>query len=77
LQTAVEKAKLGNTDKQQAIRKLHEIAAKAEKNFMPNNNFNEFIEKERNESWMYGGKTVFGDAKPPKQKNKGVQLRLF
>jgi hypothetical protein len=77
LQTAVEKAKLGNADKQKAIRKLHEIAAKAEENFTPNNNFNELIEKERNESWMYGGKTVFGDAKPPKQKNKGVQLRLF
>jgi len=82
LQTAVEKAKLGNSDKQQAIRKLHEIAAAAEKNFIPNNNFNELIEKERNESWMYGGKTVLseaerGDANPPKQKSKGVQLRLF
>ncbi len=82
LQTAVKNAKLGNSDKQQAIRKLHEIAAAAEKNFIPNNNFNELIEKERNESWMYGGKTVLseaerGDANPPKQKNKGVQLRLF
>ena len=61
---------------------MHEIAAAAEKNFIPNNNFNELIEKERNESWMYGGKTVLseaerGDANPPKQKNKGVQLRLF
>ena len=82
LQTAVKNAKLDNSDKQQAIRKLHEIAAAAEKNFIPNNNFNELIEKERNESWMYGGKTVLseverGDANPPKQKSKGVQLGLF
>ena len=77
LQTAIQKAKLGNSDKQQAIRKLHEITICAEKDFIPNNSFNELIEKERNESWIYGGKTVFGDAKPPKQESKGVQLRLF
>jgi len=77
LQTAVQKAKLGNNDKKEAIRKLHEIASRVEKDFTPNNNFNELIEKERNDSWMYGGKTVFGDAKPPKQNSKGSQLRLF
>ena len=77
LQTAVQKAKLGNSDKKEAIRKLHEIASRVEKNFIPSNNFNELVEKERNESWMYGGKTVFDDAKPPKQKTKGLQLRLF
>ena len=59
---AVEKVKLGNTDKQQAIRKLHELRVNAEKNFTPNNYFDELIEKER---------------KLPKQKSKGVQLRLF
>jgi hypothetical protein len=77
LQTAVQKAKLGNNDKKEAIRKLHEIASRVEKDFIPNNNFNELIEKERNESWMYGGKTVFSDAEPLKQKGKGLQLRLF
>ena len=63
--------------KKEAIRKLHEIASRVEKNFIPNNSFNELVEKERNESWMYGGKTVFGAAKPPKQKRNGLQLRLF
>jgi hypothetical protein len=77
LQAAVQKAKLGNSYKKDAIRKLHEIASRAEKEFVPNNNFKELIEKERSESWMYGGKTVFGDAKPPKQKSKGLQMRLF
>lgn len=77
LNKAIEKAKIGETDKQQAIRKLHEIASKAEKDFVPNENFDALMEKERNDSWKYGGKTVFGEAKPPKQRSKGVQLRLF
>lgn len=77
LQTAVYKAKLGHTDKSEAIKKLHEIAARAEKDFTPNSNFDQLIQKERDESWKYGGKTVFGDAKPPRKVNKGVQLRLF
>lgn len=77
LQTAVHKAKLGATDKAEAIKKLHEIAARAEKDFIPNANFDKLIEKEREESWKYGGRTVFGKAKPPRQVNKGVQLRLF
>jgi uncharacterized protein len=68
LQTAVNRAKLGNTDKAQAIKKLHEIAAQAEHNFTATNkNFDDVIKKEREDSWKYGGKTVFGDAKPPKQ----------
>jgi uncharacterized protein len=71
LQTAVQRAKLGNNDKAQAIKKLHEIAARAEKDFTPNNNFNDLIKKEREESWKHGGKTVFGDAKPPKQLGLG------
>jgi uncharacterized protein len=77
LQYAVEKAKLGLTDKAEAIKKLHEIAVRAEKDFTPNSNFDELIQKERDDSWKYGGKTVFGDAKSPRRSNKGVQLRLF
>ncbi|MGB8193352.1 MAG: DUF763 domain-containing protein [Chitinophagaceae bacterium] len=74
LQTAIEKAKLGQSDKQQAIKALTELAQRAEKDFIPQDNVQELIEKERDESWRYGGKTVFGDAKPRK---KNVQLRLF
>jgi len=77
LQTAVHKAKLGANDKAEAIKKLHQIAARAEKDFVPNSNFNELIEKERNYSWKYGGQTVFGKVKPPRQAQKGVQLKLF
>jgi len=78
LQNAVEKAKIGVTDKAAAIKKLYEIAARMERDFVPNNNFEALIQKEKDESWKYGGKTVFGDAKPPKKRvHKGVQLKLF
>jgi uncharacterized protein len=74
LQNAVQRSKLGNTDKSEALKKLHNIAARAEENFVPNNNLDQVIEKERDDSWKYGGKTVFGDAKPRKG---NVQLKLF
>ena len=76
LQKAIGKAKIGQNDKSQALRKLHEIAAKREKDFIPTDKLQELIEKEIEESWQYGGKTIFGDARPPKR-SKGVQLRLF
>jgi hypothetical protein len=76
LRTGIEKSKLGNTDKSQAIKKLHEIALKTEANFTPDFNLEEVIEEERQNSWRFGGKTVFGDAKPGKP-NGGIQLSLF
>ncbi|HJW17335.1 MAG TPA: DUF763 domain-containing protein [Flavisolibacter sp.] len=76
LQKAVHKAKIGQTEKADALKKLHALATRAEKDFIPRDNLQEVIEKEIGESWKYGGKTVFGDAKPPKR-SKGVQLRLF
>jgi hypothetical protein len=76
LQKAVNKAKIGQADKAQALKKLHELAAKHEKDFTPTDNLQKLIEKEMEESWQYSGKTIFGDAKPPKR-SKGVQLRLF
>jgi uncharacterized protein len=75
LETAVHKAKLGDTEKSDAIKKLHTIAANAEKDFIAERtNFEKLIEKERSESWKYGGKTVMGDAKPPAS---SAQLKLF
>ena len=76
LQTAIHKAKIGNSDKLLAIRKLSEIARNAEKNFTPNANFEKVIQKERDDSYLYGGRTVFSHAKPPKDK-PGNQLSLF
>ena len=76
LKNAVEKSKLGTHDKSTAIKKLQEIATRAEKDFTPNDNFDQFLEKERNESWKYGGRTIYGAAKPPVEE-KTVQLSLF
>ncbi len=76
LQKAVHKAKIGQTEKADALKKLHALATRAEKDFTPIDNLQQVIEKEISESWKYGGKTVFGDAKPPRR-SKGVQLRLF
>jgi hypothetical protein len=73
LQTAIHKAKLGNGEKNEAIKRLTQIAQRAENDFIPNANFDKVIEEERNNSWKYGGRTVFGKAKPPVQQ----QLRLF
>jgi hypothetical protein len=73
LQKSIHQSKLGNTDKAEAIKKLSKIARKAEQGFTPNADFDKVIEKERNESWRYGGRTVFGEAKKPVEK----QLKLF
>jgi uncharacterized protein len=76
LQTAVSKAKMGSGEKQEAIKALTKLAQRAEKDFIPQDNLEAIIEKERKESWKFGGRTVFGDSRPRK-KNNGVQLRLF
>lgn len=73
LQTAVHKAKLGLGDKSRALKQLHLIAARAENDFVPVNNVEAVIQKERDDSWKYGGCTVIGKAKKP----KGSQLELF
>ncbi|MDP9079374.1 MAG: DUF763 domain-containing protein [Bacteroidota bacterium] len=73
LQTAIYKAKLGESEKNEAIKRLTQIAQRAEQDFIPNANFDKVIEEERNNSWKYGGRTVLGRAKPPQQH----QLTLF
>ena len=73
LQSAINKSKLGNNDKTEAIKSLSKIAKRVEQDFVPNQNFNELIRKERDESWKYGGRTVFGKEKAPISK----QLNLF
>ena len=66
LENAVNKAKLGNTDNQEAIKKLHQLSLQAEKNFTPSQNgLDEVIKEERENSWKYDGQTVFGKVKKP------------
>jgi uncharacterized protein len=75
LRVAVQKAKMGESEKSQAIKSLSKIAIKAENDFIPNTDLDKVIERERQDSWRYGGRTVFGKATPPIK--KGDQLKLW
>jgi hypothetical protein len=75
LKTSVEKAKIGDADKQAAIKNLTIVAQRMEKDFEPDPGaFDKVIAQERAESYKHGGRTVFGKAKPPADKD---QLKLF
>ncbi len=75
LQKGIEKSKLGQSEKLKSINKLHQVISETEKNFTPDFDIQSVIEEERQNSWKYGGKTVMGDAKPPK--DGSIQLSLF
>lgn len=81
LRTAVKRAKIGQRAQQYALRSLHEQARRIEENFVPNDNFDQLIEKEWQESKLFGGRTVMDDARERKarepQRPQSGQLRLF
>lgn len=66
-------AKIGETDKHKAIKKLSKLAQKAEEGFTPKDNLEAVVEKERRDSHKYGGRSLEGYAKPPQK----TQLGLF
>lgn len=72
---AIHQAKLGYKDKSEALKNLSRVSQVMKQNYTPSDFFNEWVEKERNSSYQYGGKTVWGDAKKPK--NDPNQLNLF
>lgn len=75
LKVSVEQARIGDTDKHEAIKNLTMIAQNLEKGFEPAPDaFDKVIEKERADSYKYGGRTVFGRSRPPKGPQ---QLELF
>ncbi len=76
LRTALDRAKIGHTDKVSALKNLTKIAQKMEKDFEPNANFDQVVAKERAESYKYGGMTVNGPAPAPKEPMES-QLNLF
>jgi hypothetical protein len=76
LKTSVEKAKIGESDKQKAIQQLSTLAMKVEETFEPRNFFHEVVQRERDESYKHGGMTVLGKATPPRKK-PNQQLNLF
>jgi hypothetical protein len=77
LKDALHKAKIDQSDKNTAIKSLSKIAENLEKDFQPNNDFGKIIQKERDESYKYGGMTVNGKAQPPEKKNVSGQYSLF
>jgi hypothetical protein len=77
LKDAVNKAKLESPDKSNAIKSLSKLAEGLEKNFYPNENFNEIVKKEKEESYKYGGRTVFGKSVAPEKTDKNGQYNLF
>ena len=70
LKSSVEKAKMGKTDKQEAIKKLHKLAQRAEADFTPNDNFEALLQKEKDDAHKYGGRTIYGYAKKPQKENE-------
>jgi hypothetical protein len=77
LKRSVEKAKIGQTEKQKAIKNLARILNNLEHDFIPDpKHFNKYIAKEVMESDKFGGRTVF-DKLPKKKNENDHQLKLF
>jgi len=73
LRKAVDSAKVGQSEKMDAVRRLSQMSEVAEKGFTPTSSLETLLEKERKDSWRYGGRTIFGKAQPPLDS----QLKLF
>ena len=82
LNKSVDKAKIGQTDKQQAFKKLHEMSKSLENSMIPQEKkFDQWVAKERRDAHKYGGRTVFDDpvgtAKKKLQSGGNGQLSLW
>ena len=75
LDKAIHRAKLGEKDKSDALKNLSRMSKQIEKTYTPGDYFDKWVQHERDTSYLYGGKTVYGDAKPP-DKKEGSQLSL-
>lgn len=79
MENAINKARINNKEKTDALRNLSKAAQHIEKDFIPNNQFEDLIQKERTESWKYGGRTVMGFAKKSNtvtKRSNQTQLRF-
>ncbi len=72
LRDSVDRAKLGHSDKQQALHKLSQLAQAAEQDFTPHADgqasLDQLIQKEQDDSWQHGGMSIHGPAQPPTDK---------
>ncbi|MCC8142983.1 MAG: DUF763 domain-containing protein [Tannerellaceae bacterium] len=76
MHTSIERARLGDKDKSEALKNLSRISMEMEKGFTPANYFDRWVEHEWATSYQYGEKTVFGDAGKPSREGP-IQLNLF
>ena len=77
LQKAVGKARMGQQEKLESLKKLHKITMAIEKNCDPFADVSRIISHEKRNSWKYGGRTVTGFAKHLRDKSlDGEQLAL-
>jgi len=84
LKNALDRSKIGFSDKKQAFKNLSKISRDLEKGFSPDKrDYDKFISKEREESYLYGGRTAYGKSQSPKKQGKKKdnsgprQLKLF
>lgn len=74
---AIHLAKLGEKDRSVALKNLSKVSQQIEKKYTPRDFFNDLVQHERDTSYKYGGKTVFGDAQKTTDKNGPKQLSLW
>ncbi len=78
---AIRQARLGDKERSDALKNLSKISQEIEKGYTPSKYFDDWVQHERDTSYKYGGKTVFGEAKKPVKKEDkgkgGIQLSLW
>ena len=75
LRRALDAAKVGQTEKLEAFRRLDRLTRSIEERRAPEAEFDAVLKHEREISPTLGGRTVFGEAKP--QRRKSRQMDLF
>jgi hypothetical protein len=74
LRKAIDRAKLGISDRQKAIKGLVPLLYKLEKDFIPSiPHFNKFVATERKESGSFGGKTAAGKSAASKTADRKIR----
>lgn len=74
LSNAVEKSRIGQSDKSKAIKSLSKISERLEKGFITNDHFDEMIADQKKQAAQLGGRKVTRKSRPAKN---GSQLGLF
>ena len=76
LKTAVEKAKIGISEKKDALHALHKRSMNYEKKLVVTGGIESVIKKELNNKKKLGGRTVLDDRRHAKMR-RGIQMKLF